>query len=677
MEREKKPENIQKVVRSVVFSLASANEIYSYYSVGASLKDENSFSLLKFPIEVKGDGNDLRYTLFGGRIEEGENFSEAIQREIVEEAGLRFYGIPNQSILGVWQYSSAKSGRREVILTYNPVLVSEKKLIGDAKIKDIRMMDLFEFSTLIQQGEFEGVPLEGHLSLRSDSPDQINIDQENKDKKNQALMRTLTQMTEVDAYLKKKFSQIFQANPNISFEEFKRQYEQIMSRFMRRGLEVAIQQKEKENPPRHELIEALDSGFLGKDILYYLPELSVHGVDWCGLPEATESTQIFVKFLKNIFSDFLEEQRLTFEEVKQKIGDPNVLLDEKTDLLNNKLNAFFIKRLMEVFGVDERDLEQVYLNIQNFFRDLSNEMKVADPHLTQGLYQDFTLINEVDNANYGRLLSLFLGMDTKKISEEAEKLIRFEAGRQLVLLLKGLVGVKHYFKAVELNRKSGRLKEAINTFFSAPVREEIVDLGENQKMKIRIRQRNGIDFVVDEKPIKTFTSFLRKSFYEKTTNINDFNSVSVVFHDLNHNNIDASKKLGKDFIQYLFSQFPTSVIDVKDERTYGTANFENFKSNSETIGKRIGSQSDRLVRTKLIISLDDEKLELTIYPFFSLKGTQGNFWGWLEKISDDKNYVVRRLLAGVNGIPSFYDLMFPPDFYPRHYEHRLNSIYHK
>jgi len=679
MEREKKPENIQKAVRSVIVSLAPANEIYNYFSLGDSLKDDNSFSLLKFVVEVKGDGNDLRYTLFGGKIKEGENFSEAIQREIVEEAGLIFYGIPRQTILGVWRYFSVKSGEREVVLTYNPALVCEKKLIGDSKIRDIRMMNLSEFFTLIQQGEFEGVPLEGHLSLRSDSPDQIKIDDENNQRKNQALLRTLIWMINVDAYLKKKFSQIFQTNPHTSFNEFEKQYEQIASSFMRRGLEVGIKQKEKLSC--HELIEALDSSFLGRDILYYLPELSVHGIDWSGLSEATQSTQIFVKFLKDAFDDFLKEQGLTFEKYKETIRNPNILLDKKNDSFK-QLNAYFRKRLMSVFGVSEDELDSAYYQVQNFFRDLSNELKVADPNLTLGLYQDFVLTNEVNNADIGTLLSIFLDFYTHELGS----IQRFEAGRQLLLIFKALVGIKPYQELAKINREGGRLQLALNNFFGSPIREEIVDIGDYQQMRVRIRTINGNEYIVDEKPPKTFASFLRKSFFEKVADIKDFYSVSVVIkHSVGLNNVDIAADLIPKFVEYLKNQFPRDKDNIKSSpiEAYGTEDFKRYLNNPnetkliDSRGKRVGSLSNRFVRYKSVITIGDESLELVVYPFMSLsEETEGLFFGWLDKIKDDKNYVVRRMLSGFNGIPSFYDLLFPPNIYPRHYTHRLNSNYH-
>ena len=196
-------------------------------------------------------------------------------------------------------------------------------------------------------------------------------------------------------------------------------------------------------------------------------------------------------------------------------------------------------------------------------------------------------------------------------------------------------------------------------------------------MRIRIRERDGQRYIVDEKPTKSFTSFLRKSFEEKVEEISDFHTISVTFP----NDQDKSKikvfvdNLINEFLTFLKDQFPESEISTKDRRNYGTENYLNSHL-TKASGKRKGSQGNRFVRTKLVIMLNNEKLELIIYPLFSISDSKW-FWGWLETRMDDRNYVVRRMLAQQKGFPSMYDLLFPPQLYPHHYEHKLNSSYHK
>ncbi len=672
MEKERNPETPQqKVVRSLVVSLAKPDEIYNAF---LQSKDHNP-TVLRFYIAQKGNEGNRRYTLFSGKINPDENFSEAIERKIDEELGVKFLGIPWQTIIGQWHYLSP-SGKREVFLTYNPIYPQNTISLGDPKIISAEVLDYDKLQELIEKGQLGEIPLEGHLAMNTQ--DEIFISQEEAIKRNQSMIKLLSWMSHIEVYLQKRFEQIILRNNNpISFKEFRGEYEKILAQFMTNGIKVAIKEKiSKENEKRDSLIEALDSGYLGKDILYFLPDIAEHGIDWPGLEKTTEGVKKFIGFLKDVFVNFLQERGVTEEEYRNLMTDPQKTLEEKLALINS-LNIFFREKLKEIFSVNDNQLNTTNIFIQNFLRDLSNEMKVADPNLTAGLYQDFTLTNEVANANFGYLLSLFLGYDTKINNEEAERLIRFEAGRQLLLLFKAMAGIKYYLNELD-NVNNGKLQNAVNNFFGPIVGEEIVTLDKHTKMRIRIRQRNGKKFIVDEKPTKSFTSFLRKSLEEEFNKICDFYSLSIVFLD----GISGQEEVElfiNQFNEFLKNQFPDSETVIKDMRTYASEDYFSQKNKEQKIsGKRSGSESSRMVRTKLLLSLKtgntEELLELTIYPFFSIK--DNFYWGWLEKIADDRNYLVRRLVAGKKGIPSLYDLLFPPKLYPDHYLHKLNSDYH-
>jgi len=641
------------------------------------LQKKSFTSILRFYVGIKGDKDNPRYTLLGGKLNEGENWKESIQREVSEEAGLRFLGLRKQTIVGSWDYTSDKSGKRQVMLTYNPVLSCEQITIGDPKIKDVATLKLGEFDQLVREGQLNDIPLEGHLSINEQSQDTITISANDKKRQQAALFKALGWMGHIEQYLQKRFERILSnGGTTISEDEFKAEYEKIVSEFMRKGFEAGVRRKDESGlENRHELIEILDSGYLGKDILYYLPELATHGIDWTGIEKSTEGTQVFAGYLKGIFSEFLAKESLTTDSYRSEMKNPNVSLADKTQRIN-ALDLHFKSRLKEVFNLEDSDLTEVAGYIQNFFRDLSGEMKVADPKLTTGLHQDFILLNEVNNANFGYLLSLFLGVDTKENTKEADRLIRFEAGRQLFLLLKGLSGITHYKTEVGKVRE-GRLQAAINNFFGSIVTEEIVSLDAEQNMRVRVRQKAGKKIIVDEKPIKNFTSFLRKSLEERVSDICDFHTISVAFKNRDENNLEDSERLIQEFQQFLVANFPDSSLLVSDKRSYGTRDyFEPQKEKREVDGKRKGSQGSKFVRTKLVFHLDQEQMELIVYPLFTIPEESGKFWGWLETRKDDKDYVVRRLLAGQNGIPSTYDLLLPPDLYPHNFKHKLHSGYH-
>ena len=675
-----KPKEIQKVVRSLVVGLSSADEIYESF-IG---EGETPPSVLRFYLAQKGEGKDSRYTFVGGKIKETESFPEASLREIHEEAGLRYLGIPRQTIIGEWKYLSPKSGSRGVLLTYNPVVPvnsTTEFIIGDPKISKIESLSLKELEQLIKTGEREDIFLENHLADVVSTRDAISILPEEAQARHQSMTKMLSWMSHLEEYLKKRFSEIiFTGDSPISRDEFVVRYQKELGRFMRRGLEVAIKAKPEsslEDEQRHDLIQALDSGYLGKDLLYFLPQIAKKGIDWEGIEMSTEAVKTFVDFMKTTFAQFLDQQQFSEKQYREFMLSKDINLEEKATQINT-LNEVFVQKLRDIFGLADNDLEKVIGYIENFYKDLSNEMKIADPKLTQGLYQDFTLVNEVHNANLGALLSLFMGYDMKASSPQSEELIRFEAGRQLVLLLKGLNGLKHYKTETE-NLKAGRFQTAANSFFGPVIGETIVPLGGESQMRVRIRKWGDRKVIVDGKPTKSFTSYLRKSFEERVGDIGDFHSLSIVI--LENTDVEQANFLKEEFVEYLKSQYPSLLcLECGNPNYYGTNDYLQSQTKGEEkilCGKRTGSQGNRFVRTKLFLELGKERLELIVYPLYSTEGLNENYWGWLEKIIDDKDYVVRRLLAGKKGIPSMFALLLPPELYPYHYLDKLHSDYHR
>jgi len=685
VETRKQAELTQKVVRAFVVSLAPSEEILE------SLNQEKDFSILRFYLGLKGEEeitSDFkrrkRLTLFGGKLGVVEDPSEATQREVSEELSIWGLGLPRFTQIGSFGYRIGDELPREVVLTYLPAnpLKNERVVIGDNKINEFMALSLEELRRAIKTGMINGLPLEEHLTLAKDSDGVFSISNEEKDKRDKALRRGLSWMEHIENYLKRKINSLINLctdeNGNFDEERFKKEYEKLRSYFMRQGLEVNKKgrNEKKEKVEKHPLVEVLTSGFLGKEILYYLPELAINGVDWSGLEEAPEGVRIFVDFLKGSLEEFLKRpvnlpsrEQITFSSIEEY---KNFLISGKIVDVNWVINQFdgFLKgKLKEIFGVSD---EQIFISfnwLDNFFRDLSNELKVADPNLLKGLYQDFILINEVKNANLGYLTNLFFGIDIKD-NKSATNIIRFEAGRSILLLMKFFSFINYYQKETEKIR-NGLAQNVINSFFGHIIDEEIVKVDESQKLRVRIRQRANGKFIVDEKPIKSPTSFLRKSFEEKPGEIRDFYTVSIVM--LNGN---GAESLISELSDYLKGQQIKYIIS--DKKDYGTKNYKSGEK-GEVSGKRVGSQGSRFVRTKFILELinpfrESEYVEIIIYPYYSINN--GYHWGWLETRRDDKDYVVRRVLAGENGISSFYDLLFPPVLYPRHYEHKLNSAYH-
>lgn len=675
----------QSVVRALLVSLASAKGIYKTLEIG-----EEDPSILRFYTPIKGTETDPRFTFFGGKINKEENLEEGIYREINEETAIQSLGIPKLTSIGSWKYKSSQSGSREVFLTYTPILPPNNMIIGDPKISAIKQLSLKQLKELVRTSSLDNIPIEGHLSTCENPIDQVIIDEENKTKRNIAIEKGLSWMGNIESQLLKELKQVAFKNQEIITEkEFIVEYEKILSSFMKEGLNSSSKKRkplEKESmDQKNELIKVLNSGYLGKDLLYYLPKLAQHGFDWNGVEQATEGVQIFTQFLNQVFNDFCQKQNLTETQYQEQLNNPNLTLESRLNLIN-QLNESFCTQLKKTFKVSDQDLAQALIISQEYFRNLLNDMKIADSNLTKGLYQDFTLLNEVNNANYGTLLSLFLGFDTKVNRPEFSNLIRFEAGRQLILLFKTLSSIKYYQE--EVNKViNGRLSTAINNFFGYIDTETIVELDKNKNLRMRKRiANNNKTYYIDEKPvIKSTISFLRKTFEERYEDIHDLLSISVVYPQESQPTESQIKRSNSQLIdsikQFLHKEFPGSRISTDDERSYGTDKYVKWSTGeSDQVnvnGKRKGSQSNLFVRTKLYLTLDDETLELGIYPRLTITEPNCPFKGWKERMNDDDDYAIRRVLAGENGMPSFYDLLFPPEFYPHHYYQRLCSSYHK
>ena len=451
-----KTESSQKVVRALVVSLVDSNEILEEYN------EKKKFSCLRFYLGVKGGGlgeeapsfkKERRLTFFGGKIGKYENSGEAIQREVSEELSITGLGLRRFTEIGTWEYIIGRHSR-EVTLVYMPVssIPKNKIVIGDEKIGDLRILTLTQLKRAIEEGRFDDLPLEEHLAMTGNSSDTFSISDEDKERRNQSLKKGLLWMDHIESYLQRKINSLIDLcideNGNLDEEKFKKEYEKLRSYFMRIGLEAnkkrRNEKKEGKNfEGKHPLVEVLTSGFLGKEILYYLSELARNGVDWPGLEEAPEGVRIFVGFFREILEDFLKSHEIKdLQEYKELMISEKISINEKKDLIND-LDRLIKEKLKSDFGVTDEDIISAFNWLDNFFRDLSYELKVADPNLIKGLYQDFVLINEVKNANLGDLTSLFFGVDIKD-NQNSIIPIRFEAGRSLLLFTKALSVIDYY-----------------------------------------------------------------------------------------------------------------------------------------------------------------------------------------------------------------------------------------
>ena len=699
-----KPESENRTVvatRSFVAGLAPAEAIFESLKSGLS-----DVPIMRFIIEQKGSGKNTRYTLPGGKVKPGESWQAGVQREVDEETGSRTFGLPHYTEIGKYKYIiPVKDISRQALLTYVPVVSIPSHQVKNPNITGIKVVSYKELVSLINGKKLKNVPIEEHLSFNREAGENALI-------KKKSLIKGVFWMGRIEEYLQKKFKAIWK--DGMSEQDFNREYEKIKAEFMRRGLETGlgnelrkrqedksdielavnygfygkdisnflleikknIEKWLKKSPEKNksEIELALNDGFYGKDILYFLPEIAKNGENWSGLENATEGTKIFMGYLTQSLQDFLTTKKMTKENFRSFMESKETPINKKTELIN-ELNNYFIKKIKKTFKVDDGEVSQVYNYIREFLPELSKEIKLADPNLIEGLYQDFALSNEINNANFGRLLSLFFGIDIKKNNTEADNLIRFETGRHLLFLLKGMAGIK-YFNAETEKIKNGYLQHAVEDFFGAISNQSSIKVdGKEMRVNLRGSKDSKMEVIVDEKNSKTFFSFLRKGFEQEMEKIKDFYSIGIVFVDSKKDSIREAKILIANFMRYLKSNYKSKSVKISEYKDH-TKKYKNKEKPEIATGKRLGSMGDLLVRIKAIVHLGHEQMELAVYPFFSLSNDK-YFMGWKEKMEDDPQYSVRRMLVGKNGIPGLYDLIYYSEIFFHHHEQKIKAAIYK
>ncbi len=690
------------MVRSLVVSLAPAGEIWQ------AKEKHQPIPTLRFYLGLKGDDGNYRLTLLGGKMRPGEVINESALREITEEGSFTPLGLPRQANLGSWEYKIPLQTKnnlppRRATLTYSPVMPINilEAHIGDAKVKQLVTLSYKQLKEAIETGQVtltingqkQQVPIEEHLAIGQSA---IFSSPEDENKQSESLTEGLSWMEHIDSSLSKKINSLVEASA--TFEEFKQKYDRLLSHFMKKGLQAALKFKNKaakDNEAREtadllpDILTILNQGGLGKEVLYYLPQLAKasNPFEWPGLEESPERVVAFIEFFKKILNRFLEDNNFQSpRQLNEFLLSEQLILQEKNRVINH-LDNLIRRRLEAKYGLTGGQIAEGLRMAKSFFSSFSINLKQADPNMRQ-IYQDFAFLNEIKNANLGHLLLLFLGFDTKNNPESIWPQLKFEAGRQLLVFLKTIGGLDYYHRHVEAITKENRFQLALNAFFGSVVGDLTIPVGD-EKMITHLRLWGDKKIIVDERPLpKTPDSFIRKAFEEPYEEIVDFFSVSIIFPDPAKEAKDFIDRLNQapevilQFVKFLKQQYPDISVEWDGKiRSYGSNDFRQmFEANDvvnvQAKGKRQGSHGNRLVRCKAIIKMGNEILELIVYPFINLPDHE-LFMAWQEKIQDDRDYAIRRSLAGSKGIPPIYSLFYPSEIYPQHYHQKINSRYHR
>ena len=436
-----------------------------------------------------------------------------------------------------------------------------------------------------------------------------------------------------------------------------------------------------------EIKERMINGNFSTDVLHFLPlyinmEQSFKG-------KTTRLITELTRFMRDLTKEAtLEGPYKNLDSLNKFFADENISLETKLKYFQ-EFDDQLTNILEKVFHVSKRSIVNAWSLATRFIPDLADETKNADPKLSQ-LYQFHELRNEIANSSLGQTLLLALGADIKENGTDWP-ILKFEALRQLTFFLKILFEKPLYDNIIA--KKPHPVDLAINKFFGPVILSKIITLNNNGKTKkMRITHRKSLDgyeFIIDEKPVKTLISAVRKSLEENVENISDIQSCAIVLPDDKYNHLTTKQRVdfinqqADMFIGFLQTEYRGMNIYIKEDKN----TFDNFiaAANNESVlqdGKRTGSIGDLLIRRKIKIGMtsketdDSYNYEIVFYPFEKLHGKSfkdedililKKVMGWKEKMEDDPLYSLRRIiypLRGALGLKSIYELLFPPSLYP-------------
>ncbi|MBI5127518.1 hypothetical protein HZA76_03645 [Candidatus Roizmanbacteria bacterium] len=435
--------------------------------------------------------------------------------------------------------------------------------------------------------------------------------------------------------------------------------------------------------------ERMVNGNFSTDVLHFLPLFINMKDSFKG-----RTTRLIIE-LARFMRDLTKEAIIggpykSLDELREFFVDDNILLDTKL-FYSQRFNKRLVEIISKVFNTDKKAVEDAWTLASRFIPELAEETKNADPKLSK-LYQFHELRNEVTNLSLGNTLLLALGVDIKDNGTDWP-IVKFEALRQLTFFLKILLEKPIYENIIK--KKPHPIDFSINKFFGPVVDNRVIILNHNgEQRKMPITYRRGLDgneFIVDEKPLKSLRSAVRKSLEENIEGIADIQSCAVVLPNELYDHLNSEQRIGfinqqaESFLEFLNVNYPSwDIVKMEDKNTFD--NFEAAIKNeqvSET-GKRTGSKGDLLIRRKIKLRMTDRKTresynyELVFYPFEEFDGENyyekeeeksqsKGLMGWREKMEDDPAYSLRRLifpLRGALGLKSIYELLFPPSLYP-------------
>ncbi|MFH0750132.1 MAG: hypothetical protein V1917_04460 [Candidatus Gottesmanbacteria bacterium] len=365
------------------------------------------------------------------------------------------------------------------------------------------------------------------------------------------------------------------------------------------------------------------------------------------------------------------------------------------------INDQFTDIFAQYLGKPKMLIQQAYRVAQKYPDFIAENMQSLGPQ-----FQEYRPMNEVTNTPMIHLLFLGLGfhpdvaVSKKDVKSSSMEMLRFESFRTLVLTLTAIEA-----RVKKDSIKNTLFRSAMNTFVAFPPKVECIDIGngiQHEVMHRTMEQSIGgahIHLIIDERPAKSTESIMRKMY--QSPEILDAHMINIALSDDNFGpdaSFEDHLRLARAVSEALFfhlenelsgSGWVASVIPGTHKfqsydrvKTYLSLSFFNREQYVESLrkGVRPGSEGDRIIREKYVVSIHKENeqeqiIEVNMYPIEQTARmadlTNSGFMGFEEKIIDDANgrYTAERWFVRdpkTPCTPSLYEQLYPPELYEQH-----------
>lgn len=665
----------------------------------------------------------------GGKVIEGDSALQSAERIIRRETLIVPMGMkslkgdslfqPSESyqynILGLGRSKVQEQDRkpREVSFLLYPVLPPEFTIATPRhpqqdKIQEFEWFTPNELRNLVELETSDQVA--GHFTMQPS--DDIEIGKEQEEGKNLVLQEVLERVDDFEAETKVAIIEEVNSDKErrgevqvdylseCTNEEIVGAFEKVNMRWFLREEAVREQKGIKCPSP-------------GIDLLKFAWLLSGEGMDINEMGSLvfdapTENIRknmrhIFLPLRRALSEVYGRDEELKIEKIRSKFSSMNP--QEKVKNIE-ALEEVCLREYARYKGVSQEEVFQVKREIDGFFQSMVEQsMQMHEYFSTR--FQAGKVSNDIVNSPLVNLIFLALGINPLSPDEEIvdDRLLRrtqHEAMRHLAFLAKGIEAKQRYSEIM----RNGNLpiESVFSGLFTLPYSEYRRRIGERHSEVVHERRTHfkvdggPLIVFIDEKPVKDFYSFLRKSFYEPLEEIYDVFSRNIVLADAKDKGeydlgvvsqfrkyakaqISKAHDMEREIKERLMNEYgdkdgwQVEFIGEKNSYSQVRKKPEDLRLIEDASGKRAGSVGKRIVRSKFYVVLTDPKGkqysdEIVIYPFTSFKNTafEGLLWGHDEKLEDDAigGYKLRRLIEpepDYPDIPPLYFLLFPPHIY--------------